>query len=262
MSADYRVTDRDKGTVLDPFAVKSLVVQTSLEPGGPIALIGYAGLAQLWGKMPTGRWLREVLRGECQSLFDLMEHLHTQLNRKIASFNQVLNINVIMVGDGGNERYFCEFGNTKDFVTAEPQFSYSINPIDCPCMFAIGSADQAALSPPYADMAKAHVKNADRSTADHMELLSKINRGVAGANPDGQVSPYCYVTCVSGDNDWRLASKVFCESGEAPPPFKMPWIMCGIDMSYQAEQLDRDARNRTAPTLDEAQLRRHVQRRP
>lgn len=56
MSVDYRVTHRDDGSVVDPFAVKSLVIQTSDEPGGPIALIGYAGLAELWDRMPMGRW--------------------------------------------------------------------------------------------------------------------------------------------------------------------------------------------------------------
>lgn len=85
--------------MLDPFAVKSLVIQTSGDPPlcGPIALIGYAGLAELWGRMPMGRWLRETLRGECQSLFDLMDHLLNQLNRKIASFSQVLVINVLFL---------------------------------------------------------------------------------------------------------------------------------------------------------------------
>ena len=62
MSVDDRVLNRKDGSVLDPYAVKSLVIQTSGDRGGPIALIGYAGLAQLWGRMPVGRWLRETLR--------------------------------------------------------------------------------------------------------------------------------------------------------------------------------------------------------
>jgi hypothetical protein len=53
MSVDYRVTGKDTGKVLDPFAIKSLIVQTAMEPGGPTALIAHAGLARLWGAQPT-----------------------------------------------------------------------------------------------------------------------------------------------------------------------------------------------------------------
>ena len=262
MSVDYRVTNRHDGSVLDPFAIKSLVIQTSDQPGGPVALIGYAGLAELWGRMPMGRWLRETLRGECQSLFDLMDHLLNQLNRKIASFNQVLVINVLMISDSGNERYFGAFSNTQDRVTAKPKFTYGVTRIDTPQLFANGSACEAATTPHYIDMLKAHVAHPDHSAADHMQLLAKINRDVAEADPDGRVSPYCYVTCVSSDTDWKPTSRIFSEPGEPPPPFSMPMIFCGIDLSYQAEQMMRHLQNGTHPTLDEDQLRRHVKRRP
>jgi hypothetical protein len=267
MSVDYRVLNRKDGSILDPYAVKSLVIQTSGDPGGPIALIGYAGLAELWGRMPMGRWLRETLRGECQSLFDLMDHLLNQLNRKIASFKQVLVINVLMVSDSGNERYFGAFTNTKDRVTAEPKFSYGVTRLDKPWLFGNGSACDAVATPHYVDMLKAHVADPDHSAADHMGLLAKINRSVAEADPNGSVSPYCFVTCLSSDTEWKLSQQVFHEPGETPPPFSMPWIFCGIDLSYQAERMVRSMQNGgifdgTPPTMDEGQLRRHVQRRP
>jgi hypothetical protein len=263
MSVDYRVVNRKDGSVLDPFAVKSLVIQTSGDPGGPIALIGYSGLAELWGRMPIGRCLRETLRGECQSLFDLMDHLLNQLNRKVASFKQVLVINVLMISDSGQERYFGAFTNTQDRVTALPKFSYGVSRLDAvPRLFAIGSGCEAAAAPQYVETLKAHATNSNASADDHMTVLANINRSVAEADPSGGVSPYCYVTCVSSDINWMANSKIFCEPGETPPPFTMPRIFCGIDLSYQAEQMMRHLQQGTHPTLDEDQLRRHVQRRP
>lgn len=51
-----------------------------------------------------------------------------------------------------------------------------------------------------------------------MGLLAKINRSVAEADPNGSVSPYCYVTCVSSDTEWKLSQQAFYEPGETPPP--------------------------------------------
>jgi hypothetical protein len=42
----------------------------------------------------------------------------------------------------------------------------------------------------------------------------------------------------------------------------MPMIVCGIDVSNPAEQIQRAAENRTHPTLDEDQIRRNLDRRP
>ena len=86
-----------------------------MEPGGPTVLLGYTGLAELWGRMPMGRWLRDILQAVSQPLPDLMEHLLSQLNSKIASFIQVLIINVLVVnGPNGEERYFGGFTNTDE----------------------------------------------------------------------------------------------------------------------------------------------------
>lgn len=264
MSVDYLVTGTSDGSVRDTFAVKSLIIRTSMEPGGPIALIGYAGLAtHPDGKSPMGHWLRETLRGQSQSLDDLMHLLLSQLNSQIAILNIPLLISVLCVnGPNGEERYFGELKNTDDLRTAEPTFTYNMWPIGNQKAFASGSGRVAALQPPYGGMLQAHMAKSDHTADDHMELLANINRGVAEADPTGQVSPYCFVTCVSSDNNWTPHSKVFVRGPETVPPFHMPLIACGIDFSNPAEQIHRAFENRTHPTLDEDQIRRNLDRRP
>jgi hypothetical protein len=263
MSVDYRVTNCNDGTILDPYAVKSLIVKTSFEPGGPTALIAYTGLAQLWGGMPMGRWLRETLRGESQSFDDLMQHLLRQLNRRIARFNQVLMINILAVnGPNGEERHWGAFSNTRDVQTAEPEFEYIMNQIGNDCVCGNGSGAAAVIGGGYVKMMQTHVANSDHSATDHMNLLAKINRDVAEANPCGPVSPYCFVTCVGSETNWTPRMQVFHEPGETPPGFHMPMIVCGIDVSNPAEQIHRAAKTRTHPTLDEDQIRRNLDRRP
>jgi hypothetical protein len=261
-SVDYRVTNRNDGTVLDPYAVKSLVIKTSMEPG-PTMLLAYTGLAELWGRMPVGRWLRETLRGESQPLPDLMNLLLTQPNRKIANFNQILVINFLIVnGTNGEERYFGGFTNTPDCQTVDAEFRLLIDRIDKPQVFANGSGRAAAQAPEYVEMAEAHMADPNHSAADHMKLLAKINRGVAEADPDRPVSPYCFVTCVGSDTNWTPTMTVFHEPGETPPGFHVPLIVCGIDVSNPVEQIHRAFENRTHRTLDEDQIRRNLDRRP
>jgi hypothetical protein len=238
-------------------------IKTSMEPG-PTALLGYTGLAELWGRMEMGRWLRETLRGVSQPLPDLMDLLLTQLNGKIARFNQVLIIPVLVVnGPDGEGRYFGGFTNTdEEFQTVEPKFRYIMHPIDTPQVFASGSGRTAAQAPPYVEMIKAHMADPNHSADEHTTLLANINRGVAEADPNGPVSPYCFAMCVGSDTNWVPRMQVFHETGETPPPFHMPLIVCGIDTSNPAEQIHRAAQSRTHPTLDEDQIRRNLDRRP
>ena len=266
MSVDYRVTSTSDGSVLDPFAVKSLIIGTSMEPGGPVALIGYAGLAtHPDGKSSMGHWLRETLRGESQSLDDLMQLLLSQLNSQIASLNKPLLISVLCVnGPSGEERHFGELKNTHDLRTAEPTFTYDMWEIGNQQAFANGSGSVVALQSPYDGMLRAHMAESDHTSDDHMELLANINRGVAEADPNGQVSPYCFVTCVSGDANWTPHCKVFVRRGETPPEFHMPLITCGIDASNLLEETVRMAmmaRSGAQPSLNEDELRRNVPRR-
>ncbi len=255
------VTKVSDGSVVDPFAVKSLVIKTSMEPG-PTMLLAYTGLAELWGRMPMGRWLRETLRGVSQPMPELINLLVTQLNRKITSFNQPLVINFLIVGGPpGDERYFGAIGNTKDWQTIESKFELVMNKLDQPQLFANGSGRGSATAPKYIDLATAHVADLAHATEDHMALLAKINRGVAEANPGGPVSPYCFITGLGTDTNWTPTMRVFHKSDETPPNFHMPMIVCGIDLSNPAEQIHRAAVNRAHPTLDENQIRRNLDRR-
>jgi hypothetical protein len=120
-----------------------------------------------------------------------------QLNKKIARFNQVLIINILAVnGPNGEERYCGGISNTQDFQTAMPQFVGGFGPIETPRAFANGSAAFTVQAGGYAAVLKAHTATPDHSADDHMNLLARINREVAKADPYGPVSPYCFVTCV------------------------------------------------------------------
>lgn len=182
MSVDYRVTNRNDGAVLDPFVIKSLIIQTSMEPGGPKAILAYTGLAELWGRMPMGRWLRETLRGECQSIGDLVGHLLNQLNKKIASFNQVLIINILAVnGPNGEERYCGGISNTQDFQTAMPQFVGGFGPIDTPRAFANGSAAFTVQAGGYPDLLKGpHGYSRSQRRRPHEPACQDQSRGGRG----------------------------------------------------------------------------------
>ena len=60
----------------------------------------------------------------------------------------------------------------------DPELQLLIKKLDEPLVSASGSGRAAAQAPEYVEMAAAHVADPDRSAAEHMELLAKINRGV------------------------------------------------------------------------------------
>ena len=136
-----------------------------------------------------------------------------------------------------------------------------MHPIDRPQVFASGSGHTTAQTPPYVDMANTHMADPNHSADEHMTLIANINRGVAEADPNGPVSPYCFAMCVGSDTNWIPKMQVFHKTGETPP-FHLPLIVCGIDTSNPAEQLHRAAESGTHPTLDEDQIRRNLDRRP
>jgi len=83
-----------------------------------------------------------------------------------------------------------------------PQFVGGFGPIDTPRAFANGSAAFTVQAGGYPDILKAHMANPNHGADNHMNLLARINREVAEADPDGPVSPYCFVTCISSDTNW------------------------------------------------------------
>lgn len=96
MSVDYRVTRQDTGAVVDPYAVKSLTMHFPPDDGGPIALFGFTGLAELRGRKPLGRWLREAVRGVSAPFDQTMAVLKDQLDKNILRYRQPLMIPIVV----------------------------------------------------------------------------------------------------------------------------------------------------------------------
>ncbi|MGH6882984.1 MAG: hypothetical protein ACREFM_18825 [Hypericibacter sp.] len=261
MSVDYRVTNSQNGAIIDPAAVKFLRLQIGFDDEALKVLISYTGLAQLWGQMPTGRWLREVLRGRNQPFDELMQHLLSQLNRKIArDFQQPLIITVFAIGGKNGEwRYLGGFANLGPDWTLKRKFVYEMERIGTADYFRYGSGAAAVQAGGHLETLRAHVARPDHCTEDHMRLLATINRRVA--EMDSTVSPYCHVTCIGAAEGWVPQSRAYLEAGEQVP-FSAPFVFNGIDLTYMAEEGARFAQTGTAPNLDQEKLQRESKRRP
>jgi hypothetical protein len=122
MSADYRVPNEDTGEVLDHYAIKFLIVNYWPDGNGPKALFAFTGLAELWGRMPVGRWLREVLRGHTETIDESMQVLMERLNSRVAPFRKGLVILCAVYAAGS--RYLIQITNTTDWKTINPQFTF------------------------------------------------------------------------------------------------------------------------------------------
>ncbi|RIS77983.1 hypothetical protein [Mycobacteroides abscessus] len=260
MSVDYRVTNSKTNAIIDPAAVKSLVVQVKPEEGGPRALLGYTGQAQLWGQMPTGRWLREVLRGQAQPFNDLMQHLLTQLNRRVMrDYKEPLLISVLAVhGTNGEGRYWGGFSNIRKDLQLHHRFEYELRAIGTRCYYGTGSGAAVLKTGDYDNLVAAHLDVPEHTTEDHMKLLAAINRQVAEA--DETVSPYCFVTGIGAENQWVPRSRAFLEQGE-DVPFSSRTITDGLDLNYMTEQAMKAFENGTVPVLDADRIQRELKRR-
>ncbi|CPR84472.1 MULTISPECIES: hypothetical protein [Mycobacteroides] len=259
MSVDYRVTNSVTKKIIDPAAIKSLAIQMSPHEGGPRALIGYTGLAKLWGGMPTGRWLREVLRGRNQPFDDLMQHLLTQLNNRVMrDYKQPLIINVLAVhGKSGERRFWGGFSNLRKDFQLHHQFRYELMELETPCYYGNGSGAAVLKAGDYDDLVAAHLA-VPATTEDHMALLAAVNRRVA--QEDQTVSPYCYVMGIGADNEWVGCSRAFLEPGE-DVPFSSRTITDGLDLTYMTEQAMKAFQSGTAPVFDADRIRRELERR-
>ncbi len=197
MSVDYMVTNAKTRAVIDPAAVKSLRLQIGFDEDALKVLIGYTGLAQLWGQMPTGRWLREVLRGPNQPFDELMQHLLTQLNRKIAPFRQPLIVNVLAIGGrNGENRYLGGFSNVGPGWILNPEFGYVMQEIGTEEYFGNGSGSVSVQAGGHIETLRAHVAGPNHTAEDHMLLLATINRRVA-ASTSGTEAPEVTPTVVT-----------------------------------------------------------------
>lgn len=262
LSVDYRVTNEDTGEILDDYAVKFLTVQYWPEGAGPKVLFAYTGLAQLWGGMPVGRWLRETLRGETETIDQSMELLMTKLNQSIAPFGKGLCILGAVVA--GGSRYLVQITNTTDWKTIEPKFAF-IQPLALDgygSSFFAGSGQAGLIAGGYRELLKSQAGVRPRRAWEHMNLLATINRRVAEADPGGPVSPYCHVTYMGDEDDWTPRCQAFYERGEEPVPFSLPMIVYGIDVTNVMDQMMGAVERDEHPTLDPDQIRRNLKRRP
>jgi hypothetical protein len=265
LSADYRVTDARTGRLIDDEAVKFLHITYPPQPGGPIALLGYTGVAIMRDGTPTGTWMRETLRGESEVIDQSMAHLRARLDRDIAPMRLPLIINLLVKEP--NRRLFGGLSNitvstTTREVTVQESFGYSMQEVDKPFMFANGSGATTALANRHLHRVQGQLRVMPQRPGDHMHLLAVVNRRVAAK--DKTVSPFCHVTFLSAEEGKGAESRVFVQGGESVP-FEMPTILFGIDLSGIAKSFWERAQT-AAPgepiPLDDATSDDEFQRRP
>jgi len=264
MSTDYRVTRA--GVHVDDEEVKLLVVSYPPSEGGPRALFGYTGLAELRDGTRMGRWLQETMRD--QGTFDAsMEHLRTRLDRDIAPEREPLMINILVVH--GDRRYLAALSNARTKVTAggkiatHREFRYRCDELDRPVVFANGLGASRLVSGGHLDRLRGQMGIRPRRAMDHMNLLATTNRRVAAK--DNTVSPFCHVTFVPADGG-PTTSRTFLDRGESAP-IEAPYIFCGVDLTLmqtdvvrRLEALRRD--EPPPPDLDAATMNEALRPRP
>lgn len=242
LSADFRVTERRTGRLIDDAAVKLLNVHFPPLEGGSRALIAYTGLATLPGGLPVGSWLVETMRGESEHPDQAMAHLQQRLNRDIAPHGVGLIVNALLLeGTHGERRLLGGFTNLRWDAAASrievlPGFEYVMNELSGPFVFANGSGATRAIADKHLDVARAQLAVRPRRAHDHMKLLASINRRVAAK--DKTVSPACHVAFVPAehpkpgvsDNRFGATSQTFADRGESAPVV-MPTLLAGIDLT-------------------------------
>jgi len=189
------------------------------DEGGPRALFGYTGLANLSDGTPTGTWIRETLRGETESFDHSMEHLRSRLDRDIGPEGHSLIINLLVTE--GERRLAGGFTNlARDRAGAivfGDAFKYALNELDGPRSFASGSGGVTALRERLLEPLESQLEIRPRKPLDHMNLLATVNRRVAAI--DRTVSPFCHAIFTpakiqDGDGGY---GKTFLEPGESAP---------------------------------------------
>lgn len=264
LSADYRVTNSRTRRLIDDASVKHLAVAYPPDKTGPRALIVYTGLAILPDGTPTGRWIRETLRGETE-VFDVsMAHLRNRLDRDIARYREPLIINVAVAQ--GERRFLGGLSNVRTNFKVTSRFEYQMHELQEPLAFANGSAAARVKADRHLDKMRDQLDVKPRKPMDHMNLLATINRRVAAS--EDTVSPYCHVSYLPSNADDQPGpqSQIFTKPGESVP-FAMPTISLGIDLSFFAEHFHTQATRRFAgedpgPDLDPEVANEHLKRRP
>jgi hypothetical protein len=271
LSADFRVTEYPSGRLIDDASVKMLTIHYPPDKVGARAVLAYTGLAILPDGTPTGKWIRETLRGESEVPDQSMAHLRDRMNRDLAPRRFPLIINALIVQ--GERRFFGGLSNLR----ADPrmpsrtqvlrEFEYVMTELTQPFCFVNGSAATRVIGDKHLDLIRAQLDVRPRKAFNHMKLLASINRRVAAK--EATVSPACHVAFLPskvpiGSEDPGLGphflptSHSFTERGESAPAV-MPMLLFGIDLSElmrfgmeqframeageEAKPLDKDAMN-------------------
>lgn len=223
LSADYRVTDFRTGKLVDDASIKLLTVHYPPDPTGPKALLGYSGLAVLPDGTPTGRWMRETLRGEAEFINDSMKHLRQRLDRDLAPLRTPFQVTVLATH--GEGRYVGGFSNVRD---PRRPFGYEMREMTKPFAFAHGSGGPRVAASSDLALLRSQLEVMPRKPLDHMRLLAAINRRAAAV--ESTVSRFCQVAFVNADERTSPTSHVFTRPGETVP-FEMPMLLFGIDLT-------------------------------
>jgi hypothetical protein len=264
MSADFRVTDARSGRLLDDSSPKFLTVHFPPATTGPKMLLAFTGVAVLRDGTPTGRWIRETLRGESEVVDLSMRHLLERLNRDVAFLGYPLIVNALVIEP--QRRLFGGFSNVKRSgagVEILSSFEYRMQEIDTPFLFANGSG-AAHIAQSDLVLLKKQMSIIPRKPLDHMKLLATITRRTA--QRDAAVSPFCNVSFVNSDDRTSPQSQTFTEKGE-DVPFHMPLILFGLDLTRSTadfyEQATRSLNDGTAiAPRDVAEINEDLRRRP
>ena len=168
LSADYRVTDLRSGRLVDDASVKHLTVHYPPE-GGPKVLFAYSGLAVLPDGAPTGRWLRETLRGESEFIDQSMAHLRDRLDRDVAPAKVPLVVNALVLE--GDRRLFGGLSNLRRDGRVVDSFGYVMNELDGPFWFANGSGAAAVIADERFELLRRQLDVRPRKPLDHMRLF-------------------------------------------------------------------------------------------
>jgi hypothetical protein len=270
LSADYRVTERPSGRLVDDAATKFLTIHYPPHEGGPKAVIAYSGVAFAPDGTPMGTWMRETLRGETEVFDQSMAHLKDRLDRDIAGKGWPLIVNALALQ--GDKRYFG--GLTNVAFTDEPRrkakvlprFEYVMSDVGTEFAFANGSGAAKVLAEGHFERVRRLLSVRPRKVEDHMNLLAAINRKVAAKAP--AVSPHCHVSYVNANDSTSPTSRTFTKPGESVP-FEMPILLFGIDLTQMtrafhasSQEFFRTKDATTVKPLDEAEMNEGLKRRP
>lgn len=235
-SADHMITLKN-GTTLQPISdATPKQLQISFPPleDGPIALMAFAGLAEMSDGTPTLQWIEETLRGESRDVMTTLEHLKTRLNRDVGGSPYWTNPLILTGGiiEGDKQFYFDISNQETSGPRVTNRFNYRILEVDKPLGFIAGSG-RFHVTPEDLELLEKTVAKKPGRWKQYSGLLAAVNRRIASHDPT--VSPWCYVSFLSKGNGAQ--GMQFTKPGDPPIPFSIHGILAGIDISQMVRLL-------------------------